>query len=281
MPSMPPKAAQVLGLSERIPNKVKIYPIKPTRSPTTPTKLPRSDTVKSLPAKIVSPQGLTQRHHGGPALRSRIAKRSSPQSNKYASNASATPSLPKAPPMFEPMFPPTPPAKDTPPDSRIMASVSSPLRRTYQFDDLRENFVKQTDAALTLPFPEFALSPLPPKTAIPAGGGASPTKFRPYTAEDYTQLIAGQAFPWPLADEKSFTREDEDQANNPFSDRLRPEYPPRDQSLLAPRFYSPLDRCFRPFAEGETPSKNVSAHSCLPLTCLVGGVTRTATSNFH
>jgi hypothetical protein len=36
-----------------------------------------------------------------------------------------------------------------------------------------------------------------------------------------------------------------------------------EYTLLPPRFYSPLDRSFPDFADGETPSKNVSVRACL------------------
>ena len=137
---------------------------------------------------------------------------------------------------------------------------------------------------MQLSFPIFALSPSPPKTATQGTGGESPAKFNPFTAEEYTKLIVGEALGWrfaedeensevkegnfsaPLASAKDghgllqlplSSRSDENHYNERLSRRLSP---------LPPRFYSPSDRSVQLFKDGESPSQNVSGERSFPIT---------------
>jgi hypothetical protein len=313
-PPMPSKAAQVFGQAPRNPTKVVVRPIKPAGPFNTPTKASRSDTTKSLPAKILNQDTHTRRHHNGAARRNRAAsRRSPPRGRRQSLDAENTPPVPGVNRSFESGPPPTPPAKDTPPESRAIVQPTSPLRRTAPSQHLRESYSVNDDALVQLQFPAFALSPSPSKSHNAEDAGKSPTKYLPCTADEYQKLIAGEVLPWDstttkddssreqsaihessvdsIGDEQP-TRSDrwsEDQGHSAYterkdsrdafrdfmplsspqsplpgrtsgqyqyaySDRLSPQYSP-----LQPRFYSPSNRSVQMFAEGETPSKNVSA----------------------
>jgi hypothetical protein len=315
-PQMPPKAAQVFGTAARQPKTITVRPIKPARPfEPTPTKPARSDTSKSLPAKVVDPDNYAHRHRSGSSRRHRPIGRGSPSGGsptKQSSDAENAPPVPKFNISFESIIPPTPPAKDTPPDQR----AASPLRRVAPAHDLREsysesvgesyqdNYGSYVDKDVNLRYPDFALSPLPSSDVLPGHGGASPTgptKFRPYTADDYTKLIEGEALQWPYPERGDSLKKPEDKrsaahmvspmfetpklrrpdrrsAEREGSNRQNSEYSP-----LQPRFYSPKHLSARGFAEGESPSKNVSAPSFLlslvekwghsPCTCLAASGT--------
>ncbi|KAF1942282.1 hypothetical protein EJ02DRAFT_502973 [Clathrospora elynae] len=221
-PSMPLKAAQVLGTAARQPHVIAVRPIKPARPYYTPTKVSRSETAKSLPAKVVSPDTYSRRRRSGSMRRNRPAgRRSSGRGSNKSSDAENSPPVPQNNASFESA--PTPPAKDTPPPDQ---RAESPLRRAFPAQDLRGNYEADVGKSTQLRFPDFALSPSPSTSILPGNGGASPTKFRPYTAKDYTKLV---------------------EDNNRSSHHLSP---------LHPRFYSPSNRSFHAFADGETPSKN-------------------------
>jgi hypothetical protein len=316
-PPMPSKAAQVLGQAPRNPTKVVIRPIVPSGL-YTPTKAARSDTARSLPAKLLNQDTHVRSHHTGAARRNRaVSRRSPPRISKQPSIAETSLPAPGLVSSFESGPPPTPPAKDTPPEGRATVQPSSPLRRTAPSDRLRESYSANCSAVAQLRFPAFALSPSPTKLHSPGIADRSPTKHVPSTADDYQRLIAGQPLPWPsparddsrpeLEDQRtaSITRKVEEgqdldssyphlwnaekyrdqheqhirSHDDTASFRLSqpPQFPAafdrkseesqyvysdrgsRHYSPLQPRFYSPSDRSVQKFAEGETPSKNVSA----------------------
>jgi hypothetical protein len=282
-PPMPSKAAQIFGTTGRQPHVMQVRPIKPARPfEQVPTKVFRSDTAKSLPAKVAHPDDYNRRHHSGSSRRNRTSGRRSPSGGsprKHSSDVENTPPMPRKNAVFESAIPPTPPAKDTPPDQR----AASPLRRVAPTHDLRESYDTYKDST-KMRFPDFALSPLPSRGILPTSGGASPTKFRPYTAEDYTKLIGGEPLQWPYPERSDslgkteggrsatmaganleapyLRRPDRQSAEHENSNRVSDQFSP-----LHPRFYSPTHLSARGFAEGETPSKNVSAPSRLPFTC--------------
>jgi hypothetical protein len=324
-PSMPSKAAQVFGEAPRNPTMAVVRPFKPAMPFNTPTMASRSDTSKSLPAKILNQDSHTRSHHSGAARRNRAASRRSPP-RKQSSDAENTPPMPmpRGQHSFESGAPPTPPAKDTPPENRATDQPMSPLRRTAPSDQLREKYIDDLRAKYAvngvlpvhLPFPGFAPSPLLPYRSDdnPQDTAKSPTKYVPYTANEYQELIGGNPVPWgstttqgnssgkrsavhETASEGKAEDEQPQQPaalNNRYSDpqghtvylerkgsrdafkdfmpSASPRFPPptseyqyvysdREYSPLKPRFYSPSNRSVEMFAEGETPSKNVSERS--------------------
>jgi len=329
VPAMPSKAAQILGQEPRNPTKAVVRPIKPAGGIKTPTKAPRSDTSKSLPAKLLSQSTYTRSHHTTTARRNRAANRRSPSSNKLSTDTGAenTPPSLNADASFESTAPPTPPAKDTPPECRPAGRSASPLRRAAPGTDrLRETYQADVDDGVMSQFPAFALSPSPTKVHSAETAGKSPTKHLPTTADEYHKLIAGEPLPWasivqdsspgqhqispltfsPLGGTlagpldmpaKHWSEEDyrnychqssKDSHSAPLDGENRASlHVPREErrsedylqnnrhsrlySPLPPRFYSPSNRSVQLFAEGETPSKNVSAPSCLPLSLTSAG----------
>ncbi|KAJ8106466.1 hypothetical protein OPT61_g9519 [Boeremia exigua] len=273
-PAMPAKAAQILGATpSRKARRIEPRPINSTRVFKTPTKTPRSDTAKSLPAKVY---GETTSTRGYRTRRSRTHGRRSPGKENSPPHERGIEQS-----SFESIPPPTPPAKDTPPEFRLPGNPPSPLRRAPSHEDLRESYGEYPDKGVQvqLPFPMFALSPLPLKTAMPDKGGMSPTKFRPYTAEDYTKLIGGEALQWPHQDENEagqlketghsapLIAEHGDLLRLPMSsrsdDKHYNERLGRRLSPLPPRFYSPSDRSVQLFTENESPSKNTDTRRML------------------
>ncbi|KAH6625775.1 hypothetical protein C7974DRAFT_456076 [Boeremia exigua] len=277
-PAMPQKAAQIFGTKpSRKPRRFEPRPIRSARVVKTPTKISRSDTSKSLSATLygdITSDGLhrtTSTRGNHTTVRSSPEKENTPLQEQASVQSS-----------FESMPPPTPPAKDTPPEFRLHRGPSSPLRRAPSHEDLRESYGSHPNKGMQvqLPFPMFALSPSPPKTAIHGMGDVSPTKYRPYTAEDYTKLIEGEALHWlhadegeagemkegghsaPLADERrdlllqlpQSSRSDDKHYNERIGRRLSP---------LPPRFYSPSDRSVQLFTDGESPSQNTDASRML------------------
>ena len=282
-PSMPSKAAQVFGTVARQPHVIQVRPIKPARAvQPSPTRPFRSDTAKSLPTKITDPDSYAHRHHSGTSRRTRAGRLESPARDSprnQSSDAENTPSVLKLSASFDSVIPPTPPAKDTPPDQR----PTSPLRRVAPAQDLRESYDVYVGKGTKLRFPDFDLSPLPMPAVVPSNGGASPTKFLPYNAEDYIKLIDGEALQWPYPDRTDslakskekrsaslegisldalqLPRPDGRSDGRPVSIHERGSYSP-----LRPRFYSPKHLSAHGFLEGESPSKNVS--DVVPASCL-------------
>ena len=272
-PVMPTKAAQVLGTTpSRKPRRIAPRPIKSARVLKTPTKVPRTDTARSLPGKTYDENNTTRAQQSVSSRPNRTTGRRSPEKENLQPQGQAAANT-----SFESMPPPTPPAKDTPPESRLLVNPPSPLRRAPSHEDLRESYGGLPDRGtqVQLQFPMFALSPSPLKTAIHGNGGTSPTKFRPYTAEDYTKLIEGEALQWPYPDEGGvfgvkergrsapLATEDSDLLQLPHADRWSEdnhynERLGRRLSPLPPRFYSPSDRSVQLFKDGESPSQNVS-----------------------
>lgn len=316
-PPMPSKAAQVLGQEPRNPTKAEVRPIKPASEIKTPTKAPRSDTSKSLPAKLLSQSTYTRSHHTSAARRNRAANRRSPSGNKHTANAENLPPELSVNASFESAAPPTPPAKDTPPECKPAGRSASPLRRAPPGTNrLRDDYEADEGDGVMSQFPAFALSPSPGKAYNAEGAGKSPTKHLPCTANEYHKLIAGEPLPWAsLAQDSSpgqnqisplsfsplggnlagplnmpakhwseegyynYRHESKDSHSAPLDsdnraslqmpredrrseDYLQSNRNSRRYSPLPPRFYSPSDRSVQLFADGETPSKNVSAPSC-------------------
>jgi hypothetical protein len=310
-PRMPSKAAQVLGEEPRNPTIIPVRPIKPAGSFNTPTKASRSDTSKSLPAKILDQDKYARSHyHKGTARRKRASNHKSPPGVDWQfSDVDSIPPVPKLTASSESMCPPTPPAKDTPPEKQMTVRPASPLRRAAPSNDLRESYETHVDKGMKLQFPVFALSPSPSKATSGDSAGKSPTKYLPCTADQYQKLIAGVPLPFstPMEDDFKAVEDNsfhtvlagngqpilrspslscwsegqhhiliiEGEAHNTLQQPVRNHWSEgeaygnhdgRPYSLLAPRFYSPPSRSFQLFAEGETPSKNVSVPSRLPLT---------------
>lgn len=280
---MPSKAAQVLGTTPSRkprrfePRRFEPRPIKSASVLKTPTKVSRLGTVKSLPVKVYNQQDSARHHCGSSTYRNPTTERRSPGKENTQPQGQAAASS-----SFESMPPPTPPAKDTPPEFRPPVNPPSPLRRAPSHEDLRESYGSLTDRDMQveLQFPMFTLSPSPLKTAIHGHSGGSPTKFRPYTAEDYTRLIEGDTLQWPHPEEDGAgvvkdgdrsapmvaegrgllplplsSRSDDNHYNERLGRRLSP---------LPPRFYSPSDRSAQLFKDGESPSQNVSDRSSCP-----------------
>lgn len=286
-PVMPNKAAQIFGTAARQGRTIPVRPIKPARpKETTPTRVSRSGTAKSLPAKIVNPDSYAHRHRSGSSRRSRSSGRGSSGKGgprKPSSDIEDTPPAFRVNASFDSLSPPPPPAKDTPPAAQRPAS---PLRRAARAGDLRGSYSTFTDDIGTVRFPEFDLSPFPSTGVLPEDGGSSPTKFRPYTAEDYSKLIEGEAMQWPYPDRNDSLSKARCKHSAllaganlsvlqlPHPDRRSEEHPTAaldddnntayTYSPLRPRFYSPTHLSARGFAEGETPSKNVSLLSLFP-----------------
>lgn len=309
------KAAQVLGEAPRNPTIIPVRPIMPAGSFNTPTKASRSETSKSLPAKILNQDNYARNHHKVTARRKRSANHKSPPRIEWQfSDAESIPPVPKLTASSESVCPPTPPAKDTPPEKKTAVRPASPLRRAAPSDHLRESYETHLGKDARLQFPEFALSPSPSKADNRESAGKSPTKYLPCTADQYQQLIAGVPLPFgsPMG------HEFEGKENNVFKTVLGkngqqvPHFPlpgrwsdgqhyqasihgevhdimqqpvrdhwsegeaygnrgSRPYSLLPPRFYSPSNRSVQTFAEGESPSQNVSVPSLLPLICRSSG----------
>ncbi|KAF9691498.1 hypothetical protein EKO04_010276 [Ascochyta lentis] len=277
-PSMPSKAAQVLGTAPSgKPRRIESRPIKSARVSKTPTKASRLDTATSLPTKVYAQTTSARIRYGGPTRRDRtIGRKSTGKENMQLQGQAAANSS------FESMPPPTPPAKDTPPELRPPVNPPSPLRRAPSYEDLRRSYGDLTDRGMQvqLQFPMFALSPSSPKTAIHGNIGMSPTKFRPYTAEDYTRLIEGEALQWPYTEEDAadevkegghsapLATEGRDLLPHPHLDRWSDdnhynERLSRRLSPLPPRFYSPSNRSIQIFKDGESPSQNTDTSRML------------------
>ncbi|KAI4605727.1 hypothetical protein J4E80_010510 [Alternaria sp. BMP 0032] len=276
-PAMPNKAAQILGTASRQARIIPVRPIKPARPvESTPTRTSRSDTVKSLPAKVVNPDSYAHRHHSGSSRRHRTSGRGSPgrgSLKKQSHNVENTRLVPDVNESSDSVIPPSPPAKDTPPPADRQPS---PLRRAAPTrGDLRDSYSDFNDNISRIQFPKFDLSPVRSSYILPGHGGSSPAKSRPYTAEDYTKLIEDGSVqrPYPNWDSSPTKAEGKHHAplagaglgslHLPRPDRLREECPnttqetnPANGPHLQPHFYSPSRITHFPFAEGETPSKN-------------------------
>jgi hypothetical protein len=225
-PPMLSKAAQIFGQEPRNPTKVVVRPIKPAATINTPTKAPRSDTAKSLPAKLLNQDVYSRSHRSSAARRNRAVSRRSPtRTNKQPSNVENTPPAPGFNSSFDSAPPPTPPKKDTPPDGRPSVQPTSPLRRTAPSDRLRESYGADLNVDMQLRFPAFALSPTPSKHHSSEHGVKSPTKHIPSTADEYQKLIAGQALLWP-----SPTRDDPMQEQEGSQDTSTKAKHKREQS---------------------------------------------------
>ena len=279
-PLMPSKAAQVFGTAPRDPHKIEVRPIKLSEPVTTPVKLARSDTSKPLPEKPGNPHECARPHRNSTSRRSRSERQSLDRGNKGSVYAEETLPVPEVDVTFKPASPPTPPAKDTPLAHKPTTMPLSPLRRARPSERLRETFDAHVDRGMKLQFPEFALSPLPLKTALSEKAEMSLTKSQLYTTEEYAKVIKGEPLQWPhpelcgssfqqkgshsaspamenvgaLKVSPAVRRNDETCSKDPNSHHLSPPLPELDVSL---------DRSIFPFAESKPQSEHVGASSFL------------------
>ncbi|KAF2112548.1 hypothetical protein BDV96DRAFT_633823 [Lophiotrema nucula] len=170
VPHMPSKAAKVLGES----------PASKRHDGPHPSRFaaPRSDTSKSLPSKLYYDQHSHNRrgnHQGSTrGQRRNVSHKTSSPPRPVASSKPANEA-------------PTPPQKDTPPENKNkhQSGGDHQIQEAYE---LEANGANVEDGGVLLPLPSFATNTKP----IPANGGMSPTKYRPYGAEEYAALIEGQ-----------------------------------------------------------------------------------------
>jgi hypothetical protein len=277
-PAMPSKAAQIFGTAARQARNIPVRPIKPARPvESTPTRTSRSDTVKSLPSKIVDPDSYAHGHHSGSSRRYHTSGRGSAgrgNLTKQSHDLEDTASESDVNASTDSVIPPPPPAKDTPPAAQRPAS---PLRRAAPTrGNLRESYADLNANVDDIRFPDFALSPARWSGMLPEYGGLSPTKSQPYTAEDYTKLIEGEAMQWPYPTRNDLLSKAEGKHPVPLAganlgslrlprpDRMEEGRPNSKQEAnavdgpkLQPCFYSPSHLPAPSFAGGVTPSKNV------------------------
>ncbi|EOA83221.1 uncharacterized protein SETTUDRAFT_119828 [Exserohilum turcica Et28A] len=291
-PSIPSKAAQVLGTATRQPRTIQARPIKPALSvQQIPAKSSRPETAKSLPAKIADPDRHAHRHHSGTSRRSRQSGRVSPGRDglrKQASDAENNPPMPASSTSSDSIVPPTPPAKDTPPGQR----PASPLRRVAPAQDLRQRYDIPGGEGMQLHIPALKPTPSPLMDVLPRQGGASPTKSHPYSAQDYTKPTVGDVLQWPFPERTDSPGKTEGRRSEPLEGATlealhlpRPDSKSQDHPSsvlehnnycpLQPRFYSPKHLAAYGFREGETPSKNTDQSR------LLYSVPSKSTSNQH
>jgi hypothetical protein len=260
-PPMPSKAAEVLGTKARPP----VSPTTGRRSHPRPwrpvPRPPRSDTSKSLPTALYEPPSHHRRpnQHGSLQSRNRTPVRrthsrkttpqASPKKNRETTNEAVSPG--QGPP-------PTPPKKDTPPDSKDKASSGN-----------EQGLAEPTE--LKVKVPNFLTSAKP----VASDGGKSPTKFCPFSAEDYAKLVEPQPIASARADMDNAAVEldgdsryalfkgDNTQQQEKYPQWWREECEKRFKDSngelppLEPRFYSPSVYQASLF-DGTRPSQNVS-----------------------
>ncbi|KAF2015474.1 hypothetical protein BU24DRAFT_491714 [Aaosphaeria arxii CBS 175.79] len=177
-PPMPLKAAKLLGTDSQ---QGRGYTYRPWNHTL------RSTTSKSLPSKIQDPQSRVR--HPRPRSPPRTALRTSfHKKSSSRDKVTMTKKRPVKKPLWAtetPHVPPTPPAKDTPPDVPENMLGWTQSKRVMK-DRAKEEYRNRARNGDPIPkMPNFyTTAPL-----IPEGGGESPTKFVPYTAEDYAKLI--------------------------------------------------------------------------------------------
>lgn len=282
-PAMPQKFAEIVGEKPRGFRQTPLRPIKPSGYNSSPTKVPRSETSKSLPAKVADHDQYARRHHTSTTRRSRGGIRKSPPRRSPQAVAAGN-----APPRFkletsvDSMPPPTPPAKDTPPEVKTMVPPSSPLRRTAPSNHLRDSYALPQEPTTELRFPAFALSP-----SLQSGSPVrSPIKPSPATADDYQRLVAGLPQPFPSDKTESISsvrdfyynasagsetvmeaatthddhKSDGITARTPSTGRtLRNEqFLDNDQIVLEPRYYVPPEGTFQRHLHNTNTSLHVS-----------------------
>lgn len=268
-PRMPLKAAEVFGTVPRQHRVIQARPIMPARVlELTPTKPSRSDTTKSLPIQVANPHSYTHHHRADSPRRIRPIEHSSPDRGSFSpqqGDVEMTPAT-KVGVSFDYALPPTPPAKDTPPYIR----VQSPLHRAFPNPHLRETYEIHENVlgeGVGLRFPELESTPLLASNDQSVNDRASSETSRPLHAEAYPKVVGGEFAEW-------FYPKRTDSLSKPEGKRTPPlpgaklqtlQLPAPDlgnsRSTIAPRFYSPMDPPACPFAEGESPSKNVSPPS--------------------
>jgi hypothetical protein len=178
-------------------------------------------------------------------------------------------------------IPPTPPQKDTPPDDKEKIGLAH-IHPAFRFTTIdeedhvpRELFV---DGGMMVQLPYLVTTANP----IPSEGGESPSKFRPYGAEDYAKLIETEriASARALFDYESSSVEggnhsaplnsgtqalevlekEQWSADNHARHANRPSHSLSGRLReLPPAFYSPSSYSHSLFDEGGRPSQNVSA----------------------
>jgi hypothetical protein len=271
-PTVSSKAAGVLGASPRPSTAAppgKCHPaLRQRKSP------PRSQSAKSLPVPDLHDPHKQyrnrQRHHGSMPARKRTPSRPSKSfsqtqvedsSNEVHNDASPGSSIP-----------PTPPKKDTPKELKANQSTGEETEgRTHKQGENREN----------VDTPDFTTS----ESSIPSGGGESPNKYWPPTAEDYAKLIeqpyiaSAQAVMSDAAIElegdayKDLFKGDDTEQQQKYPDWWNEEREKRFSSMkgetLPPTFYSPS--VFSAHLFDGNPSQNVSA----PIVVTLARVKRT------
>lgn len=160
---------------------------------------------------------------------------------------------------------PTPPKKDTPPDEKSKG-------KSQKGDVVRVSANKES---AKVNMPNFLSNAAP----VPSEGGQSPTKFCPFSAEEYIKLIETQSIVSAHAQiedgEVAVELEGDTLFNKDDSD-LQQKYPDwwdearqnrfSQHEKLPPAFYSPSAFSVDLF-EGGRPSQNVSLHPIVPSPC--------------
>jgi hypothetical protein len=267
-PPMPPKAAQLLGPPEGTPIKAASPTIMPRDAPRSP-KQPqavRSDTSKSLPSKLHRQQSHSRRpnHPDDARPHTQTPNRKAQASEKVVQWQDGQTQGQVMGCLEDGVIPPTPPEKDTPRESKPTWAQSKLAFEATPNEQLR--IPTGIDGLL----PDFLTS----AKTIPSNGGDSPTKFRPYGAEDYVELIEPERvrsahgmidIATPVGelpgDDHHYPANNEMQRNYPtWWDETRQ----KEFAALAPRFYSPSNYRVSLF-DGSRPSQNVSRSflSCL------------------
>ncbi|KAF2648028.1 hypothetical protein K491DRAFT_264464 [Lophiostoma macrostomum CBS 122681] len=184
---MPEKAAQILGTKSGT-SSANGTPNKRRDQVSRPLQQVRSDTSKSLPSKLYNQPTHTRRpnHHGTATSRHRTPIRKPPSPKRGTQQKGAKVSVLEESISTSTLgVPPTPPEKDTPrEESKAVGWALSKLSQ----DDIPEN---GEDEDSTLRLPTFLTTANP----VPLEGGNSPTKFCPYGAGEYAELVEAPRVP--------------------------------------------------------------------------------------
>lgn len=173
-PMAPRKAAQVLGTSISTGTSTESNPASKWRNTPRHPKQLRSDTSKSLPLKLYDHQNNSRRRpqnrtpvRKAPLNAEEVQWKDSERCNEPGGSTSDLGA------------PPTPPEKDTPRDNKGKDKITWDKEEQVQIVDVGDNHQ----------LPTF----LTTSNAVPSEGGQSPTKFCPYTAEEYAKLVEPQS----------------------------------------------------------------------------------------
>jgi hypothetical protein len=300
IPPMPSKAAQVLGAT----------PASKSKRLNSPKafKNPRSDTSKSLPSKVYdhhsygrrpNTSGPTRARPRAPTRKTHSPVRESPVKGVQWQGVNI---FGKPGGSLDLGIPPTPPQKDTPPQKEstddkeniALAHIHPAFRTTAAEEEENEPRDLFIDGGMRVQLPYLAMTVKP----IPSEGGESPSKFRPYGAEDYAKLIESEGIgsahaiidyaPSGVEDcNRSAPLDIEKQALGAlgkerwsaddyarYGSRLSQRLSDRLQEL-PPAFYSPSSYSHSLFEEGGRPSRNVSTTLSFLPTIAAGSFTHT------